>query len=109
MRVVVWCARLLVFLALLGFALSNTEPVRLRFLGIPQIEGQAPLVLWLLIFFSCGAFLGAVAMLPTVLGQRRDLTRLRHRDAARVGRTDASVVPVGDASPAMRDPGLRTF
>jgi len=37
-RGLAWLLRVILFLALLGFALSNVEPVSLQFFGIPQFE-----------------------------------------------------------------------
>jgi hypothetical protein len=62
---------------MMGFALSNTDTATLRFFGIPQFEWRAPLVLFLLIFFAAGALLGALATVPIVFRQRRELNRLR--------------------------------
>lgn len=63
----------LLFIVFFGFALKNTQEVALRFLL--DYEIRAPLVLMLLAFFVCGAIFGVLAMTPTVLRQRRDLTR----------------------------------
>jgi len=78
-----WLIRLAVFLVMMGFALSNTDTATLRFFGIPQFEWRAPLVLFLLIFFAVGTLLGALATVPIVFRQRRELNRLRrHQDAS---------------------------
>jgi putative membrane protein len=63
----------LLFIVFFGFALKNTQEVALRFfLGY---EIRAPLVLMLLGFFVSGAIFGVLAMTPTILRQRRDLSR----------------------------------
>jgi uncharacterized integral membrane protein len=77
MQMLIRCVRVSVFLAMLGFALSNSEPARLRFFGIPEFEWRAPLVLWLLLFFMAGVCLGVAAMLPNILRQRRELASVR--------------------------------
>jgi uncharacterized integral membrane protein len=82
MRVLTWLFRLALFLVLMGFALSNTDPATLRFFGIPQFEWRAPLVLLLLVFFAAGVLLGALAAMPMVLRQRRIAARLRRELAA---------------------------
>jgi len=74
MQILTWAIRLAAFLALLAFAVKNTEPVTLRFYF--DLAWQAPLVAVLLIFFAAGAALGLIAVLPTLLGQRRGLRRL---------------------------------
>jgi uncharacterized integral membrane protein len=82
MRVLAWLVRLVFFLVMMGFALSNTETSTLRFFGIPQFEWRAPLVLFLLVFFAAGALLGVLAAMPMVLRQRRMVARLRREIAS---------------------------
>jgi|LauGreDrversion4_2_1035121.scaffolds.fasta_scaffold711321_2 uncharacterized integral membrane protein len=67
-----WLLRAFLFLILLGFALSNVEPVSLQFFGIPQFEWRAPLVVILLAVFAAGALLGVLATMPLVLRRQRD-------------------------------------
>lgn len=75
MRIFVWIARLLVFILLLGFAIRNDAPVTLNFFF--SETWQLPLVLVMLIMFIAGAVVGVLALLPTLLGKRRELSRLR--------------------------------
>jgi putative membrane protein len=99
MRVLAWLVRLVFFLVMMGFALSNTETSTLRFFGIPQFEWRAPLVLFLLVFFAAGTLLGVLAAVPTVLRQRRELGRLRRaaaKDAAAATRAAADATPQAD-------------
>jgi uncharacterized integral membrane protein len=77
MRIVTWTIRVLVFLLLVGFAAKNVEPVTLRFYF--DLALQAPLVLALFGFFALGALFGILALLGTVLRQRREISRLRKR------------------------------
>jgi lipopolysaccharide assembly protein A len=77
-RVLTWAARLAVFLLLVAFAAKNVEPVTLRFY-FDQVL-RAPLVLVLLGAFALGALLGVLAMLGTVLRQRREISALRRSD-----------------------------
>lgn len=65
----------LLFIVFFGFALKNTQEVALRF--FLDYEMRAPLVLMLLAFFVSGAIFGVLAMIPTVLRQRRDLSKSR--------------------------------
>ena len=75
MRYFYWVLRAILFLALLGFAVKNDQPVTLRyFFGY---EWQSSLVSVLLIFFSAGAVIGVIAMLGNVLQQRREIARLK--------------------------------
>lgn len=75
MRAVLWGCRIVVFLFLLAFALQNTEPVNVRLFF--DAGWQAPLVIVLLAFFVGGAALGVMSLLGTVLGQRREISRLK--------------------------------
>lgn len=63
----------LVAIVFFGFAIKNTQEVALSFfLGY---EMRGPLVLLLFGFFASGAILGVLAMLPTFVRHRRELTR----------------------------------
>ncbi|TXL68270.1 LapA family protein [Zeimonas arvi] len=75
MRIVSWIFNFLLFLIALGFALSNTEPVDLRFL-IGDLSWRAPLVIFLLVFFAAGVVIGLLAAVPAMFRQRREIARL---------------------------------
>jgi uncharacterized integral membrane protein len=75
MRYLIWPLRMLLFLALLGFAAKNDQPVALRYLF--GMEWQAPLVVLLLAFFILGAALGMIAVLGKLLRQRQEIAALR--------------------------------
>ncbi len=70
-----WFLRVALFVALLGFAVKNDQPVTLRFFF--GYEWQSSLVIVLLIFFAAGTAVGVISMLAIVLGQRRDIARLK--------------------------------
>ena len=75
MRYLNWILRIALFVALLGFAVKNDQPVTLRyFFGY---EWQSSLVIVLLVFFAVGAAVGVLAMLANVLQQRREIARLK--------------------------------
>lgn len=75
MKYLVWLLRTVLFLLLLGFAMKNDEPVVLRyFFGF---EWQSSLVLVLLLFFAAGAAVGMLAVLGSLLGQRKELAALK--------------------------------
>jgi lipopolysaccharide assembly protein A len=76
-RLVTWAIRLVVFLLLVAFAAKNAEPVTLRFYFDLALE--APLVVALFAFFAAGALFGILALLGTVLRQKRELAALRKR------------------------------
>lgn len=75
MRYLNWLLRVLLFIALFGFAVKNDQPVTLRYFF--DYEWQTPLVVALLLFFAVGAIVGVAAMFVTVLQQRREIARLK--------------------------------
>lgn len=69
MRYVYSTLSFLLFIAVLGFAVKNSESVTLSYyLGL---SWQAPLSLMLLIVLALGALLGLLAGLPLVIRERR--------------------------------------
>lgn len=62
---------MLVFILLLGFAVQNDQAVTLHYFFAYQ--WQTSLVVVLLCFFTIGVVVGLVAMLGTLLRQRRTL------------------------------------
>jgi len=75
MRIVTWLFNLMLFLLALGFALSNTATVELRFLP-GELVWRAPLVVFLLIFLAAGVVLGLLGAVPSLFRQRREIARL---------------------------------
>ncbi|HEY8887083.1 MAG TPA: LapA family protein [Gallionella sp.] len=81
MRYLNWIIRVVLFIALLGFAVKNDQPVTLRyFFGY---EWQSYLVIVLLVFFSVGTAVGVLAMFPNVLKQRREIAALKRQIRAK--------------------------
>jgi lipopolysaccharide assembly protein A len=87
-RLLTWAVRLLVFVLLLAFAAKNVQPVTLRFYF--DLALQAPLIVVLFAFFAAGApvlfaffaagaLFGILALVGTLLRQRRELGLLRKR------------------------------
>ena len=75
MRVLSLLTKLVVFLALLGFAVKNIDSVTVRyFLGL---EWQAPLAFILLVFFAVGIVAGILTSLGVVMRQRREMQALK--------------------------------
>jgi uncharacterized integral membrane protein len=103
MRIVSWIFRAILFLAALGFALSNTSVTELRFFGV-DLVWRAPLVIFLLAFFGAGAALGLLAVVPTLFRQRREIGRLRREVRATARATPTGTVapqpPVPDGAPS---------
>lgn len=75
MRALLWASRIFIFLFLFAFAIKNNEPVSVRFFF--DAAWQAPLVIVALVFFAGGAALGALSLLTTIFGLRREAARLR--------------------------------
>ncbi len=76
MRILLWLLRVLLFIVLLGFAIKNSNIVQLRFFF--DANWQLPLVSIMLIFFAAGVVVAlAVAALPTMMRQRREILRLK--------------------------------
>jgi lipopolysaccharide assembly protein A len=76
-RIVTWAIRLIVFVLLIAFAAKNVAPVTLSFYF--DLALQAPLVVLLFAFFAAGALFGVLAVLGTLLRQRREIGVLRRR------------------------------
>jgi uncharacterized integral membrane protein len=78
-----WISRIsaiLLFILFFSFALKNTDEVVLHL--FLQYKLRGPLVLMLLGCFLGGAVLGIVAMIPTVMRQRRELNQCKSHLAA---------------------------
>ena len=75
MRILTWAIRLVVFVLLVAFAAKNVEPVTLRFYF--DLVLQLPLVLALFVFFAAGALFGVLALIGTLLRQRREISFLK--------------------------------
>ena len=81
MQALVWILRFIVVLFLVWFAVKNAQMVTIH--GLPEQSWQAPLVFVLLIAFVGGMVIGLLAWIPTVVRQRRELTRLRRLEDQR--------------------------
>jgi uncharacterized integral membrane protein len=80
MRIVTWTIRLVLFLLLAALAAKNIDPVTLNFyFGVSR---QAPLIVILFAAFALGALFGMLALLGTVLRQRREISILRKSQKA---------------------------
>jgi putative membrane protein len=75
MRIVTWTIRLAVFVLLVAFGAKNAEPVTLRFYF--DLALQTPLIVALFVAFALGALFGVLALLGTVLRQRRQISLLK--------------------------------
>ena len=75
MKIFTWAIRLTIFVLLAAFAAKNADPVTLRFYF--DLALQAPLVLVLFGFFAAGALFGMLALIGTLLRQRREIAGLK--------------------------------
>jgi putative membrane protein len=89
MQAFVWILRFLIVLVLVWFAAKNAQLVDV--FGLPDQRWQVPLVFVLLVAFVIGMVIGLLAWIPTVVRQRREVTRLR-RAAAQLAATPAPPV-----------------
>lgn len=92
MRYFVWALRLIVFLAVLLFALKNTNPVSVVFfdgLSLPNV----PLIVVMLSTFVLGTIFGLLLTIPPAIRRRRELARLRRE----VEKMQAATNPQGNA------------
>ena len=80
MKIFTWAVRLAVFVLLAAFAAKNAEPVTLRFYF--DLALQAPLVLVLFGFFAAGTLFGMLALIGTLMRQRREIARLKKQPDA---------------------------
>ena len=73
MKIIFRLVAAIIFAIFFGFALKNTQEVVLSFFLGYELRG--PLVILLLGFFTAGAVLGVLAMMPMVFRHRRDVSR----------------------------------
>src|SRR5690606_26102882 len=96
MRYLVWALRLLVFLAVLMFALKNTDPVTVRFYA-EHLVTEVPLIVVMLTCFVVGTIFGLLLTVPAGIRRRRELTRIRREleraRAAEARHQDAAASP----------------
>jgi uncharacterized integral membrane protein len=82
MRYLVWVLRLVVFVAVLMFALKNTDPVQVNFYN-DYVMHNVPLIVVMLVTFVVGAIFGLLLTVPAAMRRRREAMRLR-RELERV-------------------------
>jgi putative membrane protein len=77
MRWITWTIRLVLLVVLVAFAAKNAEPVAVQFYF--DLSTRAPLIVVLFCAFALGALFGTLALLGTVLRQRRQIAGLEGR------------------------------
>lgn len=76
MRYFVWALRLIVFVAVLMFALKNTAPVAVAFYNDVTLQ-NVPLIVVMLSTFVLGTVFGLLLTVPASVRRRREASRLR--------------------------------
>src|SRR3546814_3983332 len=71
MRYFVWALRLLVFIAVLMFALKNTDPVVVKFYADYVVQ-DVPLIVVMLAAFVLGTLFGLLLTVPAAMRRRRE-------------------------------------
>ncbi|KDD16222.1 lipopolysaccharide assembly protein LapA domain-containing protein [Bordetella bronchiseptica] len=92
MRYLVWALRLLVFVAVLMFALKNTNPVAVTFYA-DYVVHDVPLIVVMLVVFVVGALFGLLLTIPAAMRRRREALRLR-REVERLQAAASGTPPV---------------
>jgi uncharacterized integral membrane protein len=77
MRIVTWTIRLILFLVLVALAAKNVEPVTLRLYFDKAL--QAPLIVVLFGAFALGVLFGMLALLSTLLRQKKEISNLKNQ------------------------------
>ena len=72
---VTWTIRLVLLVFLVAFAAKNADPVTVQFYF--DLATRAPLIVVLFCAFALGALFGILALLGTLLRQRREIARLK--------------------------------
>ncbi|HEY0297564.1 MAG TPA: LapA family protein [Bordetella sp.] len=98
MRYLIWVLRLLVFIAVLIFAVKNTDPVKVNFYADYTVQ-SVPLIVVMLVTFVVGTVFGLLLTVPVAMRRRREASRLRRE----VERLQAAAHPA-DVTPAMVPP-----
>lgn len=98
MRYLVWALRLVVFIAVLLFALKNTGPVDVNFYADHVVTG-VPLIVVMLVVFVVGVLFALLAIVPAMLRRRREIKRLERE----VSRLQAAAAPEAAHTPVSPD------
>jgi putative membrane protein len=78
MRWITWTIRLVLLVFLVAFAAKNADPVAVQFYF--DLSARAPLIVVLFCAFALGALFGILALVGTLLRQRRRIAALEGRE-----------------------------
>jgi lipopolysaccharide assembly protein A len=98
MQPLVWILRFFIVVILVWFAVKNSQLVDI--FGFPEQKWQAPLAFVLLVVFVAGVVIGLLAWIPTVVRQRREISRLR-----KAGEREAALAAIGAPGGGPSPPG----
>ncbi len=102
MRYIVWVLRLVIFVAVLMFALKNTQPVSVTFFT-DRVLHDVPLIVVMLVVFVVGTIFGLLLTVPATMRRRREAMRLRkelERAQAQLnGQTSTATLPPEAVAP----------
>jgi lipopolysaccharide assembly protein A len=96
------CISAILFIAALGFAVSNTAITELKFWGL-DLFWRAPLVVFLLIFFAAGVAVGLLAVAPTLFKQRREVGKLKKSISKAAASASDSARQTSNIAPLISD------
>ena len=91
MRWLTSTVRLVLLVFLVAFAAKNADPVTVQFYF--DLAARAPLIVVLFCAFALGALFGILALLGTLLRQRREIFALRNQKQNVGARHDSTVAP----------------
>ena len=98
MQALVWILRFLIVVILVWFAIKNADPVAVK--GFPEQAWEAPLAFVLLVVFVAGVVIGLLAWVPTVIRQRREISRV-----TRLAEQQATMSAIAAREPGAERPG----
>jgi lipopolysaccharide assembly protein A len=101
MSIISWFFWAVMFLVMLGFALSNTTTATLRFFG-SNLEWSAPIVVHLLVFFISGVAFGLLAVVPAWYKGRRNISKLERE--VRQAKSEVKAPPIAPTVDVPRPP-----
>ena len=91
MRWITWTIRLVLLVFLVALAAKNADPVTVQFYF--DLAARAPLIVVLFSAFALGALFGILALLGTLLRQRREISVLRNQKQNAGASHDSTVAP----------------
>jgi lipopolysaccharide assembly protein A len=97
-----WAIRFAIFIALIGFAFKNSDPVKLSYWF--GYDWTAPLVLVLIAFLVVGILVGLLASLGAIFRLRRQIQGLKKDLKLQAAATPAPPVPSVTPTPIPEHP-----